>query len=177
MSDKDGYPAIEMKAPPAVKATAGRANSEGISCLYLASDIKTTLYEIRAGRYDYVAVGKFVLRSNIDVVDLTNIDNISAFTGLDVTQHAINKEHLRKINNEIAKPLRRNDPPLDYLPTQYISDFIKSIEHESKKEYSGIEYKSTMCNSGYNLAIFDENLFDCESVSVHHINDLEYDYS
>lgn len=175
ISGKEGFAITEMGAPPSGKATAGRANSAGIGCLYLASNEMTTLHEIRAGAYDYVSVGKFILKQNIDIVDLTNIDKISVFTGLDCTQHAINKEHLRKISYEIAKPLRRNDSPLDYLPTQYISDFIKSIEHDGKKEYCGIEYKSTMCSSGYNLAIFDENLFKCESVSVYHVNDLKYD--
>jgi hypothetical protein len=176
ISSKKGFGVRDMGAPPVGQATAGRVNSAGISCLYLASKELTTLHEIRAGAYDYVTIGKFVLKQDIHVVDLTSIDKISAFSDLDCTQHAINKIHLRKISQEIAKPLRRSDAPLDYLPTQYISDFIKSIKLGGKNQYSGIEYKSTMCRNGYNLAIFDESLFECESVYVTYIKDLTYDY-
>lgn len=101
---------------------------------------------------------------------MTLVDQISHFGGIDNTVHAVNKRHLRKISNEIAKPLRRHDKPLDYLPTQYISDFIKS------REFAGIEYKSTMKKGGFNLAIFDESLFKCETVEVYDIKELRYDY-
>ncbi|MEI5604531.1 hypothetical protein WB307_49860, partial [Streptomyces brasiliscabiei] len=80
----------------------------------------TTLYEIRAGVYDYVSVGRFILNENIDVINLAEIDKISPFIGVqygfDFTQYAINIEHLKMIGMEIARPLR-NDNSLDYLPT------------------------------------------------------------
>lgn len=176
ISNKEGFPTTEMGVPPLGQAPAGRANSAGISCLYLASNELTALKEIRAGAHDYVTIGKFVLKQNIDIIDLTAIDEISAFSDLDSTQHAINKEHLRKINIEIAKPLRRHDSSLDYLPTQYISDFIKSIKIDGKNEYSGIEYRSTMCKDGYNLTMFDESLFECECVSVLDVEEINYEY-
>ena len=168
--DETGFTIDKMGAPPVGEATAGRANPTGISCLYLADTVKTALNEIRAGVYDYVAVGKFVLKENIEVVNLTLVDQISPFWGLDNTIHAVNKKHLQKISADIAKPLRRHDSLLDYLPTQYISDFIKS------RGYAGIEYKSTMNKDGYNLAIFDERLFECETVDIYDIRGLEYDH-
>ena len=168
--DDTGFTTDKMGAPPVENATAGRANSAGISCLYLADKEKTALYEIRAGIYDYVAVGKFVLKEDIEVVNLTLVDQISPFGGIDNTVHAVNKRHLKKISDEIARPLRRHDSLLDYLPTQYISDFIKC------KEFAGIEYKSTMYRSGYNLAIFDERLFECVNVDVYDIRELIYNY-
>lgn len=171
-ADAAGFPINEMGAPPAAKATAGRANSAGISGLYLADTNTTAINEIRAGIYDYVAVGKFILKEDIDVVNLTLADQISPFWGLvDNTVHAINKKHLQKIAFDIAKPLRRYDSPLDYLPTQYISDFIKS------KGFAGIEYKSTMNEGGYNLAIFDNSLFECITVDVYDIRKLKYKYA
>ena len=168
ISDEGGYEINQMGAPKSFQASAGRANPEGISCLYLSSDVETTLNEVRAGVHDFVTVGKFILRKDIDVVDFKNIHNISPFLELDFTQHAINKRNLIKIGDEIAKPLRRSDSFLDYLPTQYISDFIKS------KGYYGIEFKSTMCMDGYNLAIFNETLFECIEVEVRKIESLQY---
>lgn len=168
--DETGYTVDQMGAPPVRYANAGRANPTGISCLYLADTDKTALNEIRAGVYDYVAIGKFVLKEDIEVVNLTIVDQISPFWGIDNTIHAVNKKHLQKIGIDIAKPLRRHDSILDYLPTQYISDFIKS------KGFAGIEYKSTMNLGGYNLAIFDEKVFECTTVDIYDIRELTYGY-
>lgn len=157
------------------KSSEGRANARGITCLYLASDIDTSLHEVRAGVFDFVCVGTFRLKTDITVVDLRAITEISPFIeGLDYLDHAINKNYLEKLNNEMSKPLRRSDSVLDYVPTQYIADFIKSIEHNGKQEYAGIEYNSTTNPGGYNLAIFNPDLFECISVSVYDIEKLQY---
>lgn len=59
---------------------------------------------------------------------------------------------------------------LDYLPTQYISDYIRS------KGYDGIEYGSTMRKQGFNLAVFDPTLFKCTSTKVYDVKSISYDY-
>lgn len=170
-TDNKGFSKDEMGPPPPRKASPGRANPEGISCLYLADSLDTTLHETRAGVYDYATVGKFVLNEDIKVVDLTSIDKISPFLITDIDLLAANLEHLRKIGDEISRPLRKHDSSLDYLPTQYISDYIKSLG------YSGIKYKSTMHNEGMNFAIFNEDLLKCVEVLDYDINSLRYDYS
>lgn len=170
-NDKCGFDKNNMGAPPVTKATAGRANPEGISCLYLADSVDTTLHETRAGVYDYATVGTFRLLKDIEVVNLAAIDKISPFQELDCSLLAINLPHLRKIAYEISKPLRRHDSSLDYIPTQYISDYIKSINLD------GIEYKSTMCKNGVNFAVFNENLFECVCTESYDIDSLIYSYS
>lgn len=174
-SNDDGFPKSKMGAPPMRLATSGRVNPIGISVLYLADSIKTTLHEIRAGVYDYVTVGNFRLKRDIEIIDFANFNKISPFIannvmGIPYVQHAINLEHLKLISQEIAKPLRRHDSALDYLPTQYISDYIKS------QGYDGVEYISTMCKDGYNIAVFDETSFKCTKTTVYDINSLSYTY-
>lgn len=135
----------------------------------------TTLHEVRAGVFDFVSVGTFRLKQDITVVDLRAIAEISPFVeGLEYLDHAINKQYLEKLNTEMSKSLRRSDSTLDYVPTQYIVDFIKSIEHNGEQEYDGIEYNSTTNPGGYNLAIFNPDLFECVSVSVYDIEKLQY---
>lgn len=170
-TEGQGFDKDQMWAPPALKASAGRANPEGISCLYLANSVDTTLHETRAAVYDYATVAEFELLKDIEVVNLAAIDKISPFQQIDCNLLAINLPHLKKIGDEISKPLRRHDSPLDYLPTQYISDYIKSVG------FAGIEYKSTMCKKGVNFAIFDENLFECISTEDYDIQSLTYHYS
>lgn len=170
--DEKGFEREVMGAPDN-KAKGGRVNPTGISILYLADSIETTLYEIRAGVYDLVSVGQFELLRDIKVINLANIDCISPFIGIDYgfdfTQYAMNIEHLRMIAQEIAKPLR-NGNVLDYLPTQYISDFIRS------KGYDGIEYRSTMSKKGTNLAVFDPSVFNCTDTSTYNVQSISYSY-
>lgn len=171
--DTKGFAKKDMGPPPDGKAGSGRVNPTGIQVLYLADSCDTTLYEIRAGIYDYVTVGKFVLNEDIDIINLADIDKVSPFIGIqygfDFTQYAINIDHLKMIGNEIAKPLR-NDNHLDYLPTQYISDYIRS------KGFDGIEYISTMSKKGVNLAVFDKAKLKCTAVSVYDVTSISYDY-
>ena len=67
VSERNGYPIDEMSAPPAGKSSEGRANARGITCLYVASDVDTTLHEVRAGVFDFVCVGTFRLKKDITV--------------------------------------------------------------------------------------------------------------
>ncbi|MFC0523286.1 RES family NAD+ phosphorylase [Pontibacillus salicampi] len=166
--EEEGIPIDEMGPPPMGKASDGRVNPLGISYLYLSNDRDTTIHEIRAGTHDYITIGTFKLNEDIEVIDFINLDKISPFSDIGLEQHAINKKHLRKISNEIAKPLRRGDGTLDYLPTQYISDYLKS------KGYDGIKYKSTMNPEGFNLAVFNPKLFDCTDVKVFDIKGMTY---
>ena len=175
ISSEDGVDKGDMGAPESKYSRDGRANAKGISCLYLGDSVKTTICEVRAGAFDYVTVGKFRLKEDIVVVDLKQINQISPFIGLDCKVHAVNKEFLSKINSEMSKVMRKNDSILEYLPTQYITDFIKSIEYSGKSEYAGIEYKSVMNDRGYNLAIFDQEVFECIDTTVYRINNIDYD--
>lgn len=162
----------DLLPPPPNIATAGRANSKGISCLYLASDLSTTLHEIRARDLDIITVGTFCLKKPIDLIDLSNLEYISPFRSddFDAEWFAINMRVLKKINEEIAKPLRRQDSEIDYLPTQYISDFVKSLG------FDGIKYKSTLNPDGTNYAIFDRKKFKCREIKCYNIDSLIYNY-
>jgi len=172
ISDIKGFVESEMYAPPIDLVSAGRTNSEGIQCLYLSGDIETTFHEIRAKEFDYVSVGEFKLKRKITIVDLSLFDEIGPFSlgDYDMTWFAINIDIIRNIANEIAKPLSRYDSSLDYIPTQYISDFIKYLG------YDGIKYKSTMNKDATNYAIFDEKKFKCNNVNKYHIKNLKYGY-
>ena len=180
VSKKEGIPKDEMGAPKFEYSRDGRANASGVECLYLASEIDTTINEVRAGKSDYITIGTFELQQDITIVDLKRIDKISPFAidenEIPLVDYAINKKFLKKINEEMGKVIRKNDSRLDYIPTQYISDYIKSLEINSTGMYSGIEYNSTICSSGYNLAIFYPNLFKCVETNVYEVSSLVYDY-
>lgn len=171
ISDGNRFKKNEMGPPPMGLITAGRANSQGIRCLYLSNDEITTIHEIRARDFDYISIGKFKAKENLHIVDLSNLDKISPFSMDDFNAEwfSINMSILKKISREIAKPLRRQDSDLDYLPSQYIADYVKSLG------YDGICYRSTLNKEGVNYAIFDSKKFECIDVNLVHIDSVEYE--
>ncbi|WP_074572394.1 RES family NAD+ phosphorylase [Selenomonas ruminantium] len=72
---------------------------------------------------------------------------------------------------EISKPQRRNDSKVEYLPTQFIAEFIKG------EKYDGVGYRSTISDKGINIALFDEGLVECIDVNTVEISSIEYKIS
>lgn len=176
--DRSGFIMSNMGAPPFELAKPGRANAEGIRHLYLASDEKTTIHEVRAGAYDIITVGAFELQRDIVIVDFQQLTRISPFVDeINLLEYALNVEHLRKMNQEMSRTLRRDDSPLDYIPTQFIADYIKSfLDGHSNPLYRGIEYRSTMNKKGYNLVAFYPEDFTCISVKTVSVANMRYKY-
>lgn len=167
----NGYLAYkDIGAPPAGLASAGRVNSEGAPCLYLANTDITTYHEVKARPFDHITVGEFTNKEEIRLIDLSKLGDISPlkFEDVDITWFAININIVKKMADEISKPMRRFDKDIDYVPTQYISDYIKSLG------YDGIVYKSTIHNGGINYAIFDQSKFECQKCRLVEIKDVEY---
>lgn len=165
----------DMGAPPKEKATAGRANSEGISHLYLATHNDTAIREIRPGEQDRIFLGEFIVEEDLMVVDLRSLESISVFQGFDKLRYALNLLNIKKISNEISKPVRRNDSKLDYLPTQYIVDYIKSKCSEKEFENCvGIGFKSTLCHRGHNIMIFNPRILKCSNLTNRVITQVIY---
>ena len=175
ISGPEGFPIDKMGNPPKDQARAGRANPVGISYLYLSDSEITTLYETRASLYDYVTIGTFRLKEDVIVINLRSNTYDPVFLA--------DREHLEdfltyrpftsKLERQLSKPKRRNDNELDYLPTQYLSEFIKSIKLEENQNCSGIEFQSSLYEPGYNLAIFYPDMFECTDVKVYEIKKID----
>ncbi len=168
ISDKKGFKKSEMFNPPPEKTKSGRANPVGISYLYLADEIKTSLYEVRSTLYDFVTVGTFRLKKDIEIINLRGdiYDPMLIADNDNIEDFLIYRPFISKLESELSKPKRRSDTELDYLPTQYLSEFIKSIG------YNGVEYQSSLYSNGYNLAIFSPEKFECIDTKVYEIEKL-----
>ncbi|MFC5530321.1 RES family NAD+ phosphorylase [Cohnella yongneupensis] len=166
----------KMGAPPKHLATAGRANSEGISHLYLASDTSTAISEIRPSKSDTIYVGKFPIRRQLKVVDFRMLRKLDVFVFQDPVIYAINLETFYQMNKAISKPVRSGDSKLDYLPTQFIVDFIKSLNETEEAGYDGIVFESTLSTSGFNLMVFDSNIVTCSRVEKRIVESLNYNH-
>lgn len=159
--NEDGFPLNELRQPPQHKATPGRANPDGISYLYLAKEKDTTLYEIGASLNDYVCIGEFELLNDIEIVVLKDVHNISPFLeDVNLEDYVKNKDILAQFGIALSTPLRSFDSPREYLPTQYLCEYVKSLGLD------GVEYASPMNKGGTNYAIFDGNKFKCVNQST-----------
>ena len=164
-----GYTRREMWAPPDDVATPGRANSRGQSCLYLSSKRKTTIKEIRAHAFDYVTIATFKLTREVVILDLCAITHNSPFyADTKKIDFLINEQILRAIERDMAKPMSRWDSELDYLPTQYISDFARCCG------YDGVRYYSTFDKDAYNIALFDSSACKCTCHRNFLVGNLDY---
>ena len=174
ISDKEGYPVEKMGNPPSNVTSHGRANPEGISYLYVSNDIDTTLYETRSSLFDYVTVGEFVLNKPMTTVNLRqahDFDPMPMAEQEDLNDFLVYLPFISHLSEALSKPIRRNDNELDYYPTQYLSEFIKSLG------YDGIEYASSLNPQGYNIAIFNTDLLECKQVSVKEIKEIRFLHS
>jgi len=170
ISGKSGFSNIELWNPPKEKAKAGRANPYGISYLYLSDQIKTSLYETRSTIFDYVTIGEFVIKDSIKIIDLRDIiyEPIVWAETEDLEDYLVYIPFLDTLQMELSLPIRSNDKEIDYLPTQYLSEFIKSLG------YDGVKFQSSLYSKGFNLAIFNPSKFELNKSEVYEIQNIDY---
>lgn len=166
------YPIEQMSSPPETKSSAGRANPQGIPYLYLSRNLKTTLYESRATFLDYVSVGEFKFEDDysFELVDFTKEE--SPFNNTDdVIKFAKNKFIRKVVSRDLSKPLRRYDSDLEYIPTQFICEYIRFFANPA----IGIQFSSSLDKDGVNIVLFDDSKIKCINVSVHQISKIDID--
>lgn len=162
------YKSKDMMNPPANLATPGRANPEGISYLYLSSDLETIMYETRSSYLDYVCVATIKAKEEQRIIALKEIQRMDPFSLEDNHESILyNSKLTQLISQSLSRPLRRFDSKTEYVPTQYICEYIKSLDMD------GIEYGSAMRPNGLNYAFFDGDKFKVTNVKVHEIDRFE----
>lgn len=171
-SDDTAFSIDKMGAPPVGAASHGRANPPGIPYLYVGSTPKTSISEIRPHTGETATIAEFEIdTSSLAIVDLRapkklispfslgDEDKIGALRG-DI-------DFLQKLGNELTRPVRPHTAPVEYVPSQYLCEFIK------RSNWNGVLYSSSV-SDGVNLALFDPekatpkgtSLWDIDTVIV-----------
>jgi hypothetical protein len=171
VSNKNGFEITKMGKPPTDKATSGRANPNGIPYLYVSTNMETTIYESRSSYLDYITIATFLLLDKLKVVRLRGIGKTSPFVFSDQIEYYVTHlKYLDRLEKELSKPVRRFDKELDYLPSQYLCEYVKSLG------YDAIEYGSSLKSDGINLAVFDDTKLEARSVEVYEITEVDLHY-
>lgn len=134
----------QMMNPPRDLAHSGRCNPEGVSYLYLATNEETAIKEIRVCNQQ-VTIAKFE-------VDVSNVFSFLPYNFSYMKEYMFSdkvKTLIEIINLEMGKSIDE-DKQVDYIPLQFISEYIKYIG------YDGFMYKSVV-GDGINLVMFNSD--------------------
>lgn len=167
--DNNMFSPDEMKKPPERSVSAGRANPVGIPYLYTASDNLTAIAEIRPHKGDCVSVAEIAVNERLILADLRNPrKTVSPFelTEDDLNQLYVDIEYLCKLGEELSKPVLPRDAHLEYLPTQYLCEFIKHCG------FDGVVYKSSV-GEGDNYAIFHDDKLTVVNVIAYEVTETK----
>jgi hypothetical protein len=137
----------------------GRANPEGIITLYTADKEYTALAEIRPALGEKVSLAKIEVNEDLNIVDFT----YPAYKGKKLLCDFL----WLLIAGDLFKIV--NDDCLLYLPTQYISEVLKSFGID------GIKYHSSLYGNGINYSIFNYEKTSPISSREYKIKDLCYE--
>ena len=135
--------------PKEVKVSAGRANPKYVKYLYVAESPTTAIFEVRPFIYDAVNIAKVQVNEPLKVANIAVELDLSNDKNATVEMYV-----MRMIQRAFSKPTNNTD---DYIPTQIIAEYIKSLG------YDGIRFNSSIHSGGVNLTIF--NYEKCEAIS------------
>lgn len=153
-TDDEALTIDQMGAPPRRRSSNGRANPAGIPYLYLGSQPDTAVAEIRPHTGEFACVADFTI-PNIKAVDLRNPRKlVSPFLLTDASeigQLRADLPFLERLGEELTRPVQPSGAAIDYIPSQYLCEFIK------KKGFDGVVYRSSV-SDGINLALFNPSV-------------------
>lgn len=152
---------------PAKLCTPGRMNRGGVPFLYVASEPKTAVAEIRPHPGHFVSLGQFRCVKGIEVADVTSL-NIEEYCASDAELDVF--LFLRTLDGVFSRPL----PPEmrdQYVLTQLIADVLWRLG------FDGIRFRSSV-SDGFNLALFDPSCFEYveDGAKVVRVTGLKYAY-
>ncbi|MGD8233199.1 RES family NAD+ phosphorylase [Vibrio sp. TRT 1302] len=149
--------ADDMGSPPKELATAGRANPVGIPYLYLSEDEATCFREIRPSNGATIYLSKVIAKSDLKLIDLTNPKHRVALLKFEESEiNSVLKclHLLEEFAMELSVPVLPEKSHLDYIPTQFICEFLRTI-----KVYDGLIFNSSY-GDGKNIVLFsDEKVY------------------
>ncbi|EGV31160.1 RES domain protein [Thiorhodococcus drewsii AZ1] len=164
-TDDECFPIEKMGAPPRRRSSNGRANPAGIPYLYLGSHPDTAVAEIRPHTGEVACVADFTI-PEIKAVDLRNprqfVSPLILTDASEIGQLRADLPFLERLGEELTRPIQPAGAAIDYIPSQYLCEFIK------KNGFDGVVYRSSV-SDGINLALFNPKQAVGGNVSLYNV--------
>ncbi|MEH7887001.1 RES family NAD+ phosphorylase [Bacillus sp. JJ1609] len=134
----------------------GRANPSYIKYLYTAEEPYTALVEVRPYLGSRVSIAEIKVNEPLIITDFS-YDSFGKLNGLE-------QNLLFMIMRDFSRP--SDFDKKSYIPTQYVSEFIKNLGLE------GIKFNSSLHERGRNITIF--NYEKCQAIgsSLYEVEDI-----
>ena len=170
--NQDDYEPIPFK-PDRMKpkkdfASEGRANPKGIPYLYLATNEKTAMSEVRPSLGEIISVGKFNSTKELKIIDFSI--HQGKFYVKKPSQIEINEAVWRDMDKAFSIPVTISNFNSDYVPTQVIAELIKSLG------YDGIAYKSSLAK-GKNITLFNLESASISERKICKVSKIDYEFN
>jgi hypothetical protein len=156
----------EMSKPPPDLTTGGRANPAGIPYLYMASTPDTAIGEVRPHPGSYVSVANCMvgMDKKIQVLDLCMPSGKASILKYEEEQIPLVIRILNMLEifgKELSKPVLPDKSQIDYVPTQYLCEFLKRQTRTQpdgtiEPLFDGIRYQSSLSSHGHNIVLFND---------------------
>jgi RES domain len=160
----------ERMKPRVNRACEGRANPKGISYLYLATQQKTAIAEVRPWIGSYVSIAQFALNREIRVVNCVSGERSTMVYSHEPGPEERERAVWQDIDRAFSQPVTSTDDTADYAPTQVLAEFFR------ESNLDGIAYGSSL-GSGHNLALFDAGVAELLNCNLVQIDRIELDFS
>ncbi len=147
--------AEDLGPPPREKARASRMSSAGIPMFYGAFDVKTALAEVNYPDNGKAAtVATFLTTMPFKVVDFTCVPALPSMFDLDHAYLRPLIRFLRAFIVDFSKPISEDDAPIEYVPTQIVTEHIR---HAMAGAIKGVIYPSAKIEGGRSCVLFFTN--------------------
>lgn len=149
-------PVKELGPPPTCNAKAGRMNAAGISVFYGAMDAATCIAETRPPVGSYIVLGRFEIIRPLRILDFDALREVNIEGSyFDPSYHERWKRasFLRRLVQEISRPVMPCDEEFEYLPTQAVSEYLAE---RIEPRLDGIVFHSSQTGGeGRNVVLFN----------------------
>lgn len=159
------YTGADIGAPPPNPDNQSRGNPPGISYLYASSDGKTAVAEKRPARKSVLSLAELRTTKELSLVDLCSVPYLKSPFGVEFLSNELRTRRLlRVLGSELSRPVSTEDSPSEYLPSQFLCEFILD------SGYDGVIYSSGY-GPGKNYLIFDTKAAEPNKVMLVEVQD------
>jgi RES domain-containing protein len=163
------FPPARMK-PLADRAHEGRVNPKGIPCLYLCSTAETAMSEVRPWLGSYVSLAQFKIERDLALVDCSMSEKRIWFHLEEPAPEVKTETVWAHIDEAFSEPVTRSDDTGTYAPTQILAETFRSLGAD------GVVYRSSLGESGYNIAVFDLEVARLINCALHEVKSVKFEF-
>lgn len=147
-------------APPPVQRAlrSNRMSPAGVVMFYGSDDAKTAVLEIDDDPKLGIAVGTFRTTREMKVLDLTKLPRRLGFFEQQPDSSEVNRYSVAFLHNFVksvsAKVESGSREHIDYVPTQVVTEWFRTVFRHGGSALDGIVYPSTQNPGGHSFVVF-----------------------